>query len=165
MYKAIEIAYWFLFKNYSEKIQNETNEEKYDGISNMKLQKLLYFAQGCFLALFNKKLFDDQLLAWKHGPVVRSVYNEFNRFGANDIELAQNVKDKYMNIVGTIDTDQQVKEILEEVYDTFNKYTAWQLRNLSHDPNGAWAKVFDGNNKTIIKEDLLKKYFAETFIE
>lgn len=48
-----------------------------DAISNMKLQKLLYYAQGFALALLDKPLFDEDFEAWAHGPVLRCIYNKY----------------------------------------------------------------------------------------
>lgn len=64
-YSALDIAEWFLY--YNRSIMEEYDAEY---ISNLKLQKLLYYAQGCYLALRDKSLFCDNILAWKHGPVV-----------------------------------------------------------------------------------------------
>lgn len=164
MYSALDIAYWFLFKNFQEKMENETDEESYEGISNMKLQKLLYFSQGAFLALHNKKLFKDKIKAWAHGPVIPNVYHEFRKFKKDVIELEQSQKDKYMKIITEIETDEDVSCVLEEVYDSFNQYTAWQLRNFSHDPKGAWYKYYVPGKSEEINVDVLKKYFQENFV-
>ena len=44
-------------------------------ISNLKLLKLLYYAQGTFLALYGRPLFNESIEAWLHGPVVPDVYH------------------------------------------------------------------------------------------
>ena len=46
-------------------------------ITNLKLQKLVYYAQAWHLALFDEPLFDDPIEAWVHGPVVSSLYSKF----------------------------------------------------------------------------------------
>lgn len=55
---ALDVAKWFLVRN----VEEEANGA--DGISNLKLQKLLYYAQGCTLALTNEPLFDESIVAW-----------------------------------------------------------------------------------------------------
>lgn len=66
MYKATEIANWFLsYNDYLREIEDEDT----DYISNLKLQKLLYYAQGSFLSIYDKPLFEDPIEAWRHGPV------------------------------------------------------------------------------------------------
>jgi uncharacterized phage-associated protein len=55
-------------------------------ISNLKLQKLLYYAQAWHLAVFNRPLFADQLEAWVHGPVVPSIYRRYKSYGFRNID-------------------------------------------------------------------------------
>ena len=71
---AENVAKWFLIRNATEE------ENGADGISNLKLQKLLYYAQGCTLALKNAPLFDDPIVAWQHGPVVESIYHKYKSY-------------------------------------------------------------------------------------
>lgn len=68
--KALDVAKYFLFL--------ARNREAGDTISNLKIQKMLYYAQGYSLALFNKPLFDDRIEAWKHGPVVKKYMNNLS---------------------------------------------------------------------------------------
>ena len=82
IHSAIHVAKWFLAYN-----RNVMNEEGAESISNLKLQKLLYYAQGCFLAVHDKLLFADSILAWQHRPVVESVYKIYKSFGANGIDF------------------------------------------------------------------------------
>jgi uncharacterized phage-associated protein len=49
-------------------------------ITNLKLQKLLYYGQARNLGLRNEPLFRDQIEAWVHGPVVPSVFAEYRGF-------------------------------------------------------------------------------------
>lgn len=77
-YPVIEIA---------NKIIANTDSNQGETISNLKLQKLLYYMQGFFIAVFDKKLFDDTIEAWQYGPVVRNAYLHFKDFGSNSISL------------------------------------------------------------------------------
>ena len=54
-------------------------------MSPMKLLKLVYIGYGWALAVLDKKLFDEPFYAWDHGPVVRSLYDEFKHFRASPI--------------------------------------------------------------------------------
>ena len=92
------------------------------------MQKLLYYAQGCNLALDRGLLFDEPIIAWKHGPVVEEIYHTFKNYGESGIKFADLNEiydpDKY---------DPDTCGILAQVYDVFGKYSAWQLRNMTHD--------------------------------
>lgn len=69
-YSAMDIAKWFI---------NEIHPEP------LKLQKLLYLAQGFSYAFNDKPLFDDDIEAWVHGPVVPIVYNEYKEYKYNPV--------------------------------------------------------------------------------
>ena len=55
-------------------------------LSPMKIQKLVYFAHGWYLALYDEPLLDEKIEAWRYGPVVPSLYHEFKRYGSGTIE-------------------------------------------------------------------------------
>ena len=77
MYKAIEIAKYVI--NYSQKTDSP--------ISNLKLQKLLFYIQAAILVKTGKECFKEPIMAWEYGPVVREVYDEFKIYGREDIPL------------------------------------------------------------------------------
>jgi uncharacterized phage-associated protein len=58
-------------------------------LSNLKLQKLLYYAQGWHLGLGKGRLFKDQMQAWVHGPTIPSIYGRYKKFSYQPI--AENV--------------------------------------------------------------------------
>ena len=63
-------------------------------ISNLKLIKLMYIAQGLSLSLSDRALFPDPIEAWKYGPVISSIYHEFKHFGRNPIKEQSVTLDK-----------------------------------------------------------------------
>lgn len=113
-----EVANYFL-----DKLDIETE----DCISNLKLQKLVYYAQGFVLALTHKKLFNDKIEAWLHGPVVRVLYDEYKANGATAIVKTENLE--YTNL----QKYPELMEILDEVYQVYGQFSAWKLRNMTHD--------------------------------
>lgn len=148
---ASNVAKWFIVRNRLEEINDG------DPITNLKLQKLLYYAQGSTLAMKDTRLFDEPIEAWKHGPVVPTVYEEYKYFGSNGIELENGFD---MSCI-----DQETTEILEEVYDVFGQYTAWRLRNMTHEET-PWLSVWNPNRpKQAIDTEIIKKYFKEHYIE
>jgi uncharacterized phage-associated protein len=66
MLKAKDVAEWFI--NWA------ASDEESSDLTNMKLQKVLYYAQGHHVGQYGKPLFGDQIEAWSHGPVVASVW-------------------------------------------------------------------------------------------
>lgn len=162
-YTAQDIAKWFLYKNYAEqkeKVASNDDYEVYDGITHLKLQKLLYNAQGVYLAITGKQLFNDDLVAWEHGPVVKDVYDTYCVFGKNVIIIPATPENN--EIVRNIEADTETKNILDMVYDNFSIYTAWQLREMSHVKDGPWNKT---EKNQVISIELIKKYFEEEVME
>src|SRR5579864_2329863 len=78
-YPALTIAKWFI----------AWAEAEGDELSNLKLQKLLYYAQGHHMAAHGRPLFTEPIQAWSHGPVVPEVYHQFKAFGSSSIELPE----------------------------------------------------------------------------
>lgn len=149
MYDVNLIAKWFLARN---KYDNDLGISD-EPISNLKLQKLLYYAQGCNLALTDTPLFNEDFEAWEHGPVIPEIYHEYKQFGRNGIVFDE-----------IIDMDlftQETSNILESVYNTFGQYSAWKLREMTHQET-PWIET---NKNDIISKDSIKKYFKENYIE
>jgi len=147
-YSASTIAKWFLA--YNRKIMREEDAEY---ISNLKLQKLLYYAQGVYSALTGDLLFDDNIVAWRHGPVVESVYHEYKHNGPEGINFSDNFD--FSSV------DQSARSILETVYDYFGQYSAWKLRDMTHEEK-PWGET-DLNE--VIDTDLIRTYFLEEYVE
>ncbi|MEO0432273.1 MAG: type II toxin-antitoxin system antitoxin SocA domain-containing protein [Cyanobacteria bacterium J06656_5] len=115
MFSAIDIAHYFLCL---------PDENAGDLISNLKLQKLLYYAQGFNLALYSSRLFQEDIRAWEHGPVVPDAYHAFKEFGANAIPAPEAMD---FNIF-----EPETVELLDEVYAVYGQFSAWKLRNMTH---------------------------------
>jgi len=139
MATAQDVAQYFLFLD----DQNDGN-----GISNLKLQKLSYYAQGFHLAIFDKDLFQEHISAWTHGPVVETLYHEFKGNGSSQISVNKNFNPN------TLSTDE--KELIEEVYDVFGQYSAWKLRDMTHTESPWIDHEAQGG---VIPKEALKEYF------
>ncbi len=144
--QAIDIANWFIVKANSEKLDGQISE----GISNLKLQKILYFAQAAHLALYSKKpLFEDEICAWKLGPVVESIYHQFK--SANNNPIAKPTSNDYQKI------DQEKIAFLDNVWSIFGKFSAARLVQLSHE-HKPWIDAFNSNSETITKQSMYDYY-------
>ena len=103
----------------------QQDEDSGDTISNLKLQKLVYYAQGFHLAIFDSPLFNEPIEAWTHGPVVPELYQRFKSFGSGAITP---VSDTALS-----QFDEEKTSFLDEVYSIFNQYSGWTLRNMTHE--------------------------------
>ncbi|MFR1826678.1 MAG: Panacea domain-containing protein [Lawsonibacter sp.] len=144
---AAEAAKWFLARN---RITAEEAGGEY--ISNLKLQKLLYYAQGCFLAVTGKPLFSDPIVAWQHGPVVESVYHTYKCNGADGIPFDEDFDFSSFT--------EEENELLSEVYDTFGQYSAWKLRNMTHQ-EAPWKET---PQRGTIPTETIKHYFEREYL-
>lgn len=165
MYAASDIARWFLAKNNQKRIENEQdNYEVYDGITHLKLQKLLYFAQGIHLALYKTPLFSNDILAWEHGPVVQDVYDIYKPVGRNPISYEREECD--VPVLNAIECDEHAKTALELTYDNFSIYTAWQLREMTHTVGAPWDTIVKSQGKNaVIPTTLIQNYFEKEVVD
>lgn len=145
---ASQVARWFLAHNRIVEIDGGA-----DSISNLKLQKLLYYAQGSSLAVTGEALFDDNIIAWQHGPVVECVYHTYKVYGSNGIPFEDDFDFSQF-------TDEE-NELLTEVYETFGQYSAWKLRNMTHEEY-PWVstKLNDVIPTVVIKDFFKQEYLA-----
>lgn len=146
--KILLLSKYFISKNKKESL----------GLSNKKLQKLLYYAQAWSLVLNNKKIFNDKIEAWVHGPAIPLVYFTFKDFGSKDIDIKYDEKE-----FDSISKDD--REVLDEVWRVYGKFDASYLETLSHNETpwqearkGLSAYEASGNE---ISLDLMKKFYGE----
>lgn len=126
-----------------------------DSITNLKLQKLLYYAQGWFLALHERPLFRDPLRAWVRGPVQYEVWKVFNEFKWRPI-TKQVSKPKLSELA---------QDHLDEVIEVFGDYGAYTLERMTHRER-PWLRArgdlaSDASSSNIISLDDMRAYFSE----
>ncbi len=112
-----------------------------DILSNLKIQKLVYYAQGFHLAMYDTPLFEEQIVAWEHGPVVEALY------GSNPIPQSEDFD------VSKFSTEQI--ELLKEIYEVYGQFSAWKLRNMTHSEQ-PWLAT---ERNQVIDNALLAEYF------
>ena len=113
MYGAIEVANYIIEYEHSQKRI----------ISNLKLQKLLYFVQANFFRRLGISCFSDKIEAWSFGPVVVNVYHAYKYYGGLDItKLKDNVN---------ICIDQEHKNVINEVLEKFAVTPFYELVDIT----------------------------------
>ena len=115
-------------------------------MTHLKLQKLLYYAQGFHLALEGEPLFGASIEAWAHGPVVPEVYSTYKSYGSNSIEPDTDFDP--LTVPG------MVRELLDEVYEVYGQFSGWRLREMTH-AEEPW-KRHAHNSGEISQEELLR---------
>jgi uncharacterized phage-associated protein len=144
---AMTVAKWFVERANGEFVDDGGVAE---GISNLKLQKLLYFAQAASLSTRGETLFDDAIEAWKFGPVVPNVYREFKRFGNDAITDVPGT--------GAEAVPAEVALLLEDVWRIYGKYSAFELVNMTH-AQKPWKDVFMKDGTGVITVEAMREYY------
>ena len=143
VYDALTIAKWIINKIHPEPL---------------KLQKLLYLAQGYSYAFYDRPLFKEEIEGWVHGPVVRNVYNMFSSYQYNCIDINYEVEE----------LDKEAEDVLNYVINNFAKYDSKYLEKLSHEQE-PWIMARSGldpderSDKTISKESISNYFINEVF--
>lgn len=158
MYNAIDIARYII---------NKSNEKGYD-ISNLKLQKILYFVQAEFISKTpNSTLcFGDRMEAWAYGPVVPSVYQEFKRFGSNQIPTIKKILDFDVNTLSVKEIDfvapfvsDDDKLMVDEVIDECSLFSVAELIDITHGQQ-PWKDAYRKGKGSTISGRQIKKHFT-----
>lgn len=150
----------------NEFIEIANGEERV--LTHLQLQKLIYLAHGWNLGIFGEPLVRDPILAWQYGPVVRSVYDVFRRFGSDPITTKAKRLCNSSFRDGKIQFDfEEIRANLTEhdagliaqVWKVYSPYEAFQLVEMTHSDDGPWKAAYESGNE-IIDNESIKKYFA-----
>lgn len=94
-------------------------------LTNKRLQKLLYYVQAWNLAINNNPLFEDKIEAWIHGPVIRSIYEEYREFVANPINKT--------SITSTeLNLDETTTKFIDRIVKAYSVYDTPTLEYMTH---------------------------------
>lgn len=145
-YRAKTIAEYFLL----------LAKQEGEAITPLKMQKLIYFAHGWNLAIRGEPLVKESVGAWPYGPVIRSIYDEYKKYGRDAIPVDGNC--------GIIDEglqgDTTTTTLLNKVWEVYRQFTAFQLSNMTHEQGSPWQKA-NAEQASIIPDDEIRKYFVE----
>lgn len=133
--------------------------EQMKEVTPLALQKLLYFIQGIYMVLFEKPLYEEDCMAWVHGPVYEDVYDLFRDFKYNPIEDDRFAifKDRFEEL------NEHEKKVINLVINTFGKYSGKVLEDITHEER-PWKNARVGYeasepSREIISKDEIKNYF------
>ena len=143
-YNAIDIA---------KKIVCRTDVEHGDTISNLKLQKLLYYMQGFHLAWFGTPFFNEPIEAWTYGPVVPVVFQEFKKYSGRAINPA--------NYTDSLVLPDERQLLFDMVYKEYSRFSAVALMNMTHS-DGPWKNHKMGERMT---SDEIRDFFQSLIDE
>ncbi|MBF1049432.1 Panacea domain-containing protein [Peptostreptococcus sp.] len=117
-------------------------------ISNLQLQKILYYTQAAFLVKVNRPAFSDDIVAWKYGPVVKDIYQEYKCNSNRPIY-------DYIPYDGLIADDHT--DLIDEIILAKSDYSAFELVEQTHEEL-PWIDTNINETISIIK---IKEYFSD----
>ncbi|MDR1081312.1 MAG: DUF4065 domain-containing protein [Deltaproteobacteria bacterium] len=171
IYSAVAVANWFIGRN---------REENGD-LTHLKLQKLLYFAQGWHLAYNDVPLFEDPIEAWKYGPVVRPVYRALSSRPKNE-SITEPIEGYVLRggdytVLGTpemISRGDDTERLMRSVWKSYSGKRPWELVAITHAKGSPWDIVANSSGNVqvnaetswfsdyydlIIPVELMRSYF------
>lgn len=123
-------------------------------LTNMQLQKLVFFAHGVHLAAYDgSTLIDDPIRAWDFGPVIPPLYEKLRRFGRGKVDpvIAPELR--------VLDPDGTEFQAIRSVWEAYKGYDAWKLSKITHQPGTPWSKVWERCMYDDIPNDLIQEYY------
>ena len=146
-YSVLDVAKWILA------------EAKRQGLTltNMKLQKLLYYAQAYSLGMTGQPLFAEDIQAWRHGPVAPVAYLAYNMYGGSVIPAPD---------VGEVAAPDDDAPLIALLVRDKGQFSASALRNMTHEESPwkeAWAAWDGAGPKPVINPESMRDYFAPQF--
>ncbi|MCA0380739.1 MAG: DUF4065 domain-containing protein [Bacteroidetes bacterium] len=127
-----------------------SDPEKGEIVTNLKVQKLLYYVQGYHLAFFDQPLFEETIEAWMYGPVVPEVYHQYKDFGSGPITFES-------TDASIIQLDNATEDMFNQVMHEYGKFSAIRLMEMTH-AERPWTEAFNTAHK-VIDLSLMRDYF------
>lgn len=121
-------------------------------ISNLKLQKILYFVQAEFLVDTGSPCFFETIYAWDFGPVVPEVYREYKVYGSANIPA---LVAAVLRRIPNEDIDR-----INGIVDEASKFSASQLVDITHHQT-PWIEAYKPGCNNPISIDSIREYFSE----
>jgi uncharacterized phage-associated protein len=144
-------------------------------VSPMTLLKLVFFAHGWYLAATGRPLIKEQVEAWRYGPVIRVLYDEFKHFGncpisdsAHDIIFdGKRLIAHEPNLQDSVSCESEgeyedASKVIRWVWDKYRGFEAIKLSQLTHLADSPWKNVYkDGVRNIVIPNDVIRGYYKK----
>ena len=137
-----------------------------DPVTQMKLQKMVFFAQGLHLALHQEPLCAEPFFAWKFGPVIPSIYQQYKKWGSSPIIEKPVIggNSVNLNVPESAALSSMERETIDYTWEITKNLDGITLSNWSHAANSPWAQAYDKGENSIISNEIIKEYFEQNLI-
>lgn len=129
--------------------------EKGFRLTNLKLQKLVYFAHGWYLAFTGTPLINESVQSWKYGPVISELYSDLRHYGSDFVT-------KKISVNETIPETGNEYNFLKDIFDKYGMFSPAELIALTHEENSPWAQFGAGQSSYMeIPNANIQAYFTK----
>jgi uncharacterized phage-associated protein len=135
-------------------------------ITNLKLQKLVYYAESWHLANYDESIIEEDFQAWVHGPAIPALYGQYKEFGWQPITRNDLDEAALNKIIHSY--ERRTQELLELVCDSYFGLTAFELERMTHNEE-PWSRTRDGlpqdaPSDRIIDKHLIRDYYRRFIV-
>jgi uncharacterized phage-associated protein len=134
-------------------------------VTPMQVIKLTYISYGWYIAYNDEELYDEDIQAWKFGPVINSLYHELKKY--KNAAVTEKISEFDFSSFSTIrptPSSDEVKHFLNQIWEAYKGYSAIDLSSITHMEGTPWyitwetggAKHRDGVK---IPTELIKKHY------
>lgn len=147
MARALNVARYMIHLNNSKNAP--TN------LTNLKIQKLLYYSFGMHRVINDENLFDENIYAWKYGPVIKEVYDVYKKYGYSNIE------DDYWYEDYNLTEEEEIT--IQNTWEQLGQLPANVLVEMTHNEN-PWIDAWNNNYNKIINPNIIEEYFRQNYV-
>lgn len=136
-------------------------------MSQLKVQKILYYIQSYHLAYFDLPLIEDEFQAWVHGPISNKIFLELNGDRSLYSEL------EFKSDLGQVSPEKVINEqlnisqieLIDDVIDELKELSGLELENMIHSED-PWINARDGYQhgqkcKEVIPKEVIRNYYKQ----
>lgn len=129
-----------------------TNEDR--RLTNMQLQKLVFFAHGTHLAAYGEPLICDPIRAWDFGPVIPPLYDRLRQYRSRYVDpvIDPGARDQ-------VDPKGSMSQCVGAVWKAYKDHDGWSLSRITHLPGTPWSEVWERRQYGDIPNELIREYY------
>lgn len=152
MYDVFKIVNWLRVRNNADMRTNPNVEE----LTQMKAMKLLYYIQAASLSITGHRMFNNDIVAWRYGPVVEEVHEKYRGHRG----IVGEITESDLNDYSELQNDYEASSILNSIYDVYGYSSAYDLMRQTHSEK-PWQET---PQSEIISDKAIKDFYSGVFV-
>ncbi|MBD8084923.1 DUF4065 domain-containing protein [Limosilactobacillus sp. c9Ua_26_M] len=152
MYDVFKVVNWLRVKNNADMRTNPNVEE----LTQMKTMKLLYYIQAASLSITGHRMFNNDIVAWRYGPVVEEVHEKYRGHRG----IVGEITERDLNNYSELQNDYEASSILNSIYDVYGYSSAYDLMRQTHSEK-PWQET---PQSEVISDKAIKDFYSGVFV-